>query len=149
VAGPLAIPILGTGDGLAFAACAVLVARVAFGLALMSSRARVEPGKLALAALPRFARAAPLLLLLVLAFGFADATVLALSPLHMIAGGASAAAGATFVAVMHAGMILAQPVLGVLLDRLDRWRVAAGCLAATGAAFGALLLVRCSPTIGH
>lgn len=141
VIGPLAIQVLGTEDGLAFAACAVLVALVAFGLALLSRRARVEPGTLGLADLPRFARAAPLLLLLVLAFGFVDGTVLSLSPLHMIEGGASAGAGATFVAVMHGGMILAQPVLGLLLDRMDRWRLAAACLLATGVAFGALMLV--------
>jgi MFS family permease len=141
VIGPLAIPILGTEDGLAFAACAVLVSLVAFGLALMSRRARVEPGKLALADLPRFARAAPLLVFLVLAFGFVDGTVLSLSPLHMIEGGASAAAAATFVAVMHMGMIVAQPLLGILLDRIDRWRVAAGCLAATGVSFGVLIAV--------
>ena len=141
VIGPLAIPVLGTKDGLAFAACAVLVALVAFGLALVSRRARVEPEKFVLADLPRFARAAPLLIFLVLAFGFVDGTVLSLSPLHMIEGGASAAAGATFVAVMHGGMILAQPVLGVLLDRMDRWRVACACLMATGVAFGALMLV--------
>ena len=145
VIGPLAIPLLGTEDGLAFAACAVLVALVAFGLALASRRARIEPEPLVFADLPRFARAAPLLVLLVLCFGFVDGTVLSLSPLHMMEGGASAAVGATFVAVMHGGMILAQPVLGVLLDRMDRWRVAAGCLMSTGVVFGALMLV--PPTV--
>ena len=138
VVGPLAIPVLGTEDGLAFAACAVLVSLVAFGLALMSRRARIEPDKLALADLPRFARAAPMLLFLVLAFGFVDATVLSLSPLHLTAGGASAAAAATFIAVMHMGMIVAQPLLGIVLDRVDRWRVAAGCMAVTGVTFGLL-----------
>ena len=141
VVGPLAIPILGTEDGLAFAACAVLVSLVAFGLALMARRARIEPDKLALADLPRFARAAPMLLFLVLTFGFVDATVLSLSPLHPTAGGASAAAAATFIAVMHMGMIVAQPLLGVVLDRTDRWRVAAGCIVVTGVAFGLLTFV--------
>lgn len=141
VIGPLAIQVLGTQNGLAFAVCAVLGSLVAFGLALLSRRARVEPEKLALADLPRFARAAPLLVFLVLAFGFVDGTVLSLSPLHMIEGGASAAAAATFVAVMHMGMIVAQPLLGILLDRIDRWRVAAGCLAATGVSFSILIFV--------
>ena len=141
VIGPLAIPLFGSEDGLAFAACAVLISLAAFGLAIMSRRARVEPDKLALADLPRFARAAPLLVLLVMAFGFVDATVLSLSPLHMVDGGASASAAATFIAVMHIGMIVAQPLLGVLLDRMDRWRVATGCLTATGIIFGALIFL--------
>ncbi len=141
VIGPLAIPVFGTEDGLAFAACAVLISLAAFGLGIMSRRARVEPEKLELADLPRFVRAAPLLILLVLAFGFVDATVLSLAPLHMVDGGASTAAAATFIAAMHIGMIVAQPVLGVLLDRMDRWRVAIGCLAATGVIFGALMFL--------
>ncbi|MEO1190304.1 MAG: MFS transporter [Pseudomonadota bacterium] len=139
--GPLAIPLLGTDNGLAFAACAAIVSLAAFGLAIMSRRAKVEPAKLTLADLPRFFRAAPLLLLLVLGFGFVDGIVLALAPLHLIGGGASVAAAATFVAVMHIGMILAQPFLGLLLDRWDRWRVATGCLAATGLLFGLLIVV--------
>ena len=110
--GPLAIPVMGTDDGLAFAACAVLVSLTAFGLALMSRRASVEPDKFALIDLPHFARAAPLLLFLVLAFGFVDGTVLALAPLHLTAGGASVSAAAIFVAVTHMGMIVAQPFLG-------------------------------------
>ena len=141
VIGPLAIPLFGTEDGLAFAACAVLISLAAFGLGIVSRRARIEPDKLDLADLPRFARAAPLLILLVLAFGFVDATVLALAPLHMVDGGASTAAAATFIAVMHMGMIVAQPILGVLLDRMDRWCVAIGCLATTGVIFGALIFL--------
>ena len=138
VVGPLAIPLLGTEDGLALAACAVLVSLVAFGFALLSRRARIEPGKLALADLPRFARAAPALLLLVVAFGVVDATALSIAPVHLVAGGASAGAAAAFVSVMHVGMILAQPALGVALDRVDRWRIATGCLAVTGVAFALL-----------
>ena len=141
VIGPLAIPVFGTEDGLAFAACAVLISLAAFGLGIMSRRARIEPEKLELADLPRFVRAAPLLILLVLAFGFVDATVLSLAPLHMLDGGASTAAAATFIAAMHIGMIVAQPFLGVLLDRMDRWCVAIGCLAATGVIFGALMFL--------
>ncbi|QBF31409.1 MFS transporter [Thalassococcus sp. S3] len=141
VIGPLAIPLFGTDDGLAFAACAVLISLAAFGLAVMSRRARIEPDKLALSDLPRFLRAGPLLVLLVIVFGFVDATVLSLAPLHMTSGGASAAAAATFIAVMHIGMIVTQPLLGVMLDRMDRWRVASACLAATGCIFGALIFL--------
>ena len=145
--GPLAIPVMGTDDGLAFAACAVLVSLTAFGLALMSRRASVEPDKFALIDLPHFARAAPLLLFLVLAFGFVDGTVLALAPLHLTAGGASVSAAAVFIAVTHMGMIVAQPFLGLLLDRTDRWRVAAGCLVATGVVFGLLIVVPATGTL--
>ena len=141
VIGPLAIPVLGIDDGLAFAVCAVLVSLVAFGLALMARRARIEPKKLVLADLPKFAKAAPLLILLVLTFGFMDATVLSLAPLHMTDGGASVAAAATFIAVMHIGMIVAQPLLGILLDHTDRWLVVTGCLATTGVVFGLLMFL--------
>lgn len=147
VLGPLAIPLFGTEGGLAFAACAVLVSLVAFGLALLSRRARIEPDKLVLAYLPRFACSAPLLLFLVLVFGAVDATVLSLAPLHLTEGGASPAAAATFIAVMHMGMIVAQPLLGTLLDRVDRWRVAAGCLAAVGLTFGLLSFVSATGTL--
>lgn len=141
VIGPMMIPLLGTENGLAFAACAVIVSLVAFAFAQLSRRAKVEPGKFQLSDLPRFARAAPLLLFLVLAFGFTDALALALAPLHLTAGGASVNAAATFVAVMHVGMFVAQPLLGILLDMRDRWLIAAACLFATGLSFGALLLV--------
>jgi len=141
VLGPLAIPVLGTEDGLAFAACAVLLSLVAFGFARLSRRARIEPDRPRLADLPRFARRAPGLLLLVVAFGFADATALSLAPVHFIDGGATEAAAAAFIAIMHVGMVVAQPPLGVLLDRVDRWRVATGCLAMTGVSFALLLVV--------
>lgn len=147
VIGPLAIPVVGIEDGLAFAACAILISLAAFGLAIMSRRARIEPDKLALADLPRFAQAAPVLILLVLAFGFVDATVLSLAPLHMVDGGASTAAAATFIAVMHIGMIVAQPLIGVLLDRMDRWHVASGCLAMTGGVFALLMLLPVTGTL--
>jgi MFS family permease len=52
VIGPLSIPLFGTDDGLAFAACAVLISMAAFGLAIMARRARVEPDKLMLSDLP-------------------------------------------------------------------------------------------------
>ncbi|WP_299472428.1 MFS transporter [uncultured Roseibium sp.] len=141
VIGPLAIPVFGIEGGLAFAACAVLVSFVAFGLALLSKRARVEPEKPAISDLPRFARSAPMLVFLVVAFGFIDATVLSLSPVYLTGAGASAALAATFLAVMHVGMIVAQPVLGMVLDRMDRWHVAAGCMAATGLIFLVLTIV--------
>ena len=141
VLGPLAIPVLGTENGLAFAACAVLVSLVAFAIARLSRRARIEPDRPRLADLPRFTRAAPWLLLLVVAFGFVDATALSLAPVHFVDGGASAAVAAAFIAVMHVGMVLAQPLLGILLDRIERWRVASGCLVVTGLAFMSLTVV--------
>lgn len=141
VIGPMMIPLLGTENGLAFAACAVIVSMIAFAFIFLSRRAKNEPDKLTLSDLPRFARAAPLLLLLVLIFGFADSVALALAPPHFIAGGASVNAAATFVAVMHLGMFIAQPFLGILLDLKDRWVIAAACLFATGLSFGALLMV--------
>ena len=141
VIGPLAIPIFGIDSGLAFAACAVLVSCVAFGLAMMSRRTKVEPEKPELSDLPRFARAAPMLVFLVVAFGFIDASVLSLSPVYLTGAGATAALAATFLAIMHLGMILAQPILGLVLDRVDRWHVASGCLATTGVVFLALTFV--------
>ncbi|MEO1190305.1 MAG: MFS transporter [Pseudomonadota bacterium] len=139
--GPLAIPLVGTDEGLAFAACAALVSLAAFLLALLSRRAKIEPAQLLLTNVPRFARSAPLLLFVVLIFGFVDAAVLSLAPVFLIADGDSVAADATFLTVMHLGMIVTQPLLGLALDRWDRWRVTAGCMAATALLFTLLSIV--------
>ncbi|MEM7074294.1 MAG: MFS transporter [Pseudomonadota bacterium] len=141
VAGPLAIPLFGTANGLGFAACALLLAAVAFVLSLVARRARIEPEKPVLSDVPAFLRAAPALAALVLLFGFTDLIALAMSPVHMINGGATEAAAAALVAVLCAGMVLAQPLLGVLLDRVNRWTVARGCLWTSAAVFAVLTLV--------
>lgn len=133
--GPLAIPPLGTQNGLAFAACAATVALVAVAVAVLSRRARVTPAPILLADLPRFARAAPLLLLLVGVYGLADATVLSIRPLHITSGGGSDVAAAMFVSLVHVGMIVAQVPIGWLLDRTDRWRVVVGCSCSVATAF--------------
>ncbi|MEM6482235.1 MAG: MFS transporter [Pseudomonadota bacterium] len=128
VVGPLAIPLFGTANGWAFACCALLLSAVAFVLALMARRARVEPDKPKLSDLPAFIKASPALVSLVLLFGFVDVIALSLTPVFMTNAGADSGTAAVMFAVLCAGMVLAQPILGLLLDRLNRWQVARLCL---------------------
>lgn len=138
VVGPLAIPLFGTDNGWAFACCALLLSAVAFVLALVARRARVEPDKLHLSDVPAFIRAAPALASLVLIFGFVDVIALALTPVYMTNGGASSGVAAAMFAVLCAGMVLAQPVLGLLLDKMNRWQVARLCLLISAVVFAVL-----------
>lgn len=147
VAGPLAIPLFGTANGWAFACCALLLSAVAFVLAIVARQARVEPDKPFLSDVPTFLRAAPALAALILVFGFTDVIALSMMPLHMTNAGAGTAAAATMVAVLCGGMVVAQPFLGILLDRMNRWRVARGCLWIMAAVFTILPFAPVSGTL--
>ena len=139
--GPLGIPAFGTQGGLAFAVCASMVALVAFAFAILARRARVEPEPVVLREVLSFFRLAPHLLLLVVVFGVMDSTTIAVIPVHLTEEGLTQEAAAVFVTVLHVGMIAAQPGLGSLLDRFDRWRVARLCLVLTGISVAALIYV--------
>lgn len=135
VVGPLAIPLFGTANGWAFACCALLLSAVAFVLALMARRAKVEPEKPYLSDVPTFIRTSPALASLVLLFGFVDVIALSLMPVYMTNNGAGSGTAATMVAVLCGGMVVAQPLLGLLLDRMNRWQVARLCLWVMAAIF--------------
>jgi len=139
--GPMLIPLLGTENGLAFLACAALVTTVALGFGLSLGRAKAEPQMFKLTDLPRFARAEPYLVIMVLAWGFAETQVIALAPIHMMTFGVSAGVAATFVTMINLGVFICQPFVGFLLDIWNRWLVAAGCFLVTGIMFGLLIVI--------
>ena len=136
--GPLGIPLFGTENGFAFAACAVVIAFVAFLFAVLSRRARVEPEAMPHGALLPFLRTSPLLLLTILLFGVIDGSVISILPIYLAGQGMSANGAALFVTVVHVGMIVSQLPLGAVLDRVNRWGVAGACLLMAGVTFALL-----------
>ncbi len=139
--GPLGIPLFGTENGFAFAACAVVLAFVAFLFALLSRRAQVEPEAMPHGALLPFLRRSPMLLFVVLLFGIIDGSVISMLPIYLAGEGLSASGAALFVTVAHVGMIVSQVPLGAVLDRVNRWSVAGTCLLVTGIAFALFAVV--------
>lgn len=133
-AGPLAIPLLGTSGGLGFALLAIYIALVAFLTGLLTMGARTRPEPSSTRDLFAFFRHAPILILMVLMFGFADIAAISAMPVYFVKTGHSQAFAALSVTVLAVPTALAQPFVGVLLDKLPRRRVAisAAALAATG-----------------
>jgi MFS family permease len=146
-AGPLAIPVFGTGNGFGFAALAVYLSLVAFLAAILGRRARTRPEPSPAGALWRFFRSTPVLVCMVVAFGFADIAAISAMPVYFVRTGHSEAFAAISVTVLALPTALAQPVVGVLLDRLPRRRIAiwAGVVAAAG--FLVLPLLSSEPAI--
>lgn len=134
-AGPLAIPLFGTGGGLAFGIMAVYVAAVAFLIVLVSRRTRTLPEHSPAGTLLRFIKAAPVLVCMVLAFGFADIAAISAMPVYFVRTGYSEAFAAVSVTIMTLPAALAQPLVGWLLDTVSRHLVAAGCAAAAAVAY--------------
>ncbi|MEM7223700.1 MAG: MFS transporter [Pseudomonadota bacterium] len=126
-AGPLAIPLFGTDNGFAFALIAVYTALVAFGTAILSRKARTKPEPSPAGGLMKFLQRAPILVGMVFAFGFADIAAISVMPVYFIKVGHSEAFAALSVTIMALPTALAQPLIGMLLDRLSRPAVATAC----------------------
>lgn len=137
-AGPLVIPILGTEGGFGFALTAVYVALVAFATGILTLSTRTAPAASSTAEVFVFFRKAPLLIAMVLAFGFADIAAISVMPVYFVKMGHSEAFAALSVTVLALPTALAQPFIGVALDRLPRRLVAIA--AASIAAAGFLVL---------
>ncbi|KQW44397.1 MULTISPECIES: MFS transporter [unclassified Ensifer] len=146
-AGPLAIPLLGTSGGLGFALLAIYIALVAFLTGLLTMGARTRPEPSSTRDLFAFFRHAPTLILMVLMFGFADIAAISAMPVYFVKSGHSQAFAALSVTVLAVPTALAQPFIGVLLDKLPRRRVAitAAAVAATG--YLAIPLVTSAPLL--
>ncbi|QRM54654.1 MFS transporter [Sinorhizobium sp. BG8] len=131
-AGPLAIPLLGTSGGLGFALTAVYLALVAFATAILMFSTRTVPEPSSTRDLFRFFRHAPMLAAMVFAFGFADIAAISAMPVYFVKTGHTEAFAAFSVTVLALPTAIAQPFIGVLLDRLPRHRVAvcSACVAA-------------------
>ncbi len=123
-AGPLAIPLFGLEDGFAFAMLAVYVAFVALVTVLISQKAHTSPESASAGLFLEFIRRAPLLVCMVLVFGFADIAAISGLPVYFTELGYSSSFAAIAVTMLALPTALAQPLFGYLLDRFDRMRVA-------------------------
>ncbi len=137
-AGPLAIPLFGSENGFAFALIAVYTALVAFGTAILSRKARTKPQASSAGGLIHFIRRGPVLVGMVLAFGFADITAISVMPVYFIKIGHSESFAAFSVTIMALPTAVAQPLVGMLLDKISRPAVATAC--AFVAAFSFLVI---------
>jgi MFS family permease len=142
-AGPLAIPLLGSESGFGFAISAIYLAIVAFATAMLMFSTRTTPEPSSTRDLFRFFKAAPLLILMVFAFGFADIAAISAMPVYFVKMGHSEAFAALSVTILALPTALAQPFIGLALDRLPRHGVAIA--ASLTAALGFLAI----PFIEH
>lgn len=146
-AGPLAIPLLGTSGGLGFALLAIYIALVAFLTGLLTMGARTRPEPSSTRDLFAFFRHAPILILMVLMFGFADIAAISAMPVYFVKTGHSQAFAALSVTVLAVPTALAQPFVGVLLDKLPRRRIAISAAAVAATGYLAIPLVRSAPLL--
>lgn len=146
-AGPLAIPLLGTDSSFAFALSAVYVALVAFTIAVVSRRTRTRPRQAPMGALLGFVRGAPVLVGMVAAFGFADITAISAMPVYLVRIGETDAFAAVSVTVMALPTAVAQPLVGLLLDRVSRPRIAVACSLTAALAFLSIPVLHTQPAI--
>lgn len=146
-AGPLAIPLLGTSGGLGFALLAIYIALVAFLTGLLTMGARTRPEPSSTRDLFAFFRHAPILILMVLMFGFADIAAISAMPVYFVKSGHSQAFAALSVTVLAVPTALAQPFIGVLLDKLPRRRVAISAAAVAATGYLAIPLVTAAPLL--
>lgn len=137
-AGPLAIPLFGTGNGFGFALTAVYLALVAFATAMLLLSTRTVPEPSTTRELFGFFRHAPLLVAMVFAFGFADIAAISAMPVYFVKTGHSEAFAAISVTVLALPTALAQPFIGYALDRLPRHRVAVAAATAAAASYLAI-----------
>lgn len=146
-AGPLAIPIFGTETKIAFIAVAIFVMAIgAFAAAALASSlggAVSVPRN----GILRWTRLAPLIFCMALAFGYADTVAISLMPVSLVQLGHSETFAALTVTMIALPTALAQPLIGMVLDRLPRLRVAIGCCIATALAFAAIALTAHPATI--
>ncbi|MCF3638555.1 MFS transporter [Rhizobium sp. TRM95111] len=137
-AGPLAIPLFGTEGGFGFALTAVYLAMVAFATAMLLFSTKTVPEPSTTRDLFAFFRQAPLLVAMVFAFGFADIAAISAMPVYFVKTGHTEAFAAVSVTVLALPTALAQPFIGVALDRLPRRRVAIAAATAGAASFLAI-----------
>lgn len=134
-AGPLAIPLIGIEDGFAFALTAAYVALVAFASVMLGRYARTKPHASEAGGITTFVKLAPVLTLMVLAFGFSDIAAISMIPLYFVERGYSQNFAAYVVTMVALPTALAQPFVGWLLDRVSRPTIAVCGSLITAVAF--------------
>ncbi|RVE85588.1 MFS transporter [Sinorhizobium meliloti] len=123
-AGPLAITFFGTNDGLAFASLSGYVTLVAFVTFVLGRYASTRPQRGATGELLKVFRKAPLLIIMVSTFAFADVTAISTMPIYFVRIGHSATFAAVSVTALALPTAIVQPAIGWLLDRTSRLAVA-------------------------
>lgn len=136
--GPLGIPLFGIDSALPFAACATLVSLTAIGVAILSRRTKAQIKEAPKGSLQRFVIAAPLLVAMVMSFGFSDWTIISVMPIYFLAQGMDNASASTTVSVVHFGMILCAVPTGIALDRWSRMGTGGVCAAVAIICFASL-----------
>lgn len=125
--GPLAIPFVGTTNGSAFALVAGYIALIGVACAAFNGSTRTSPARAPAGALLRFVSAAPILVLMELAFGFADIAAISGMAVYFVRVGHSEAFAAYAITVLSLPTAFAQPLVGWLLDKTSRAGVTIGC----------------------
>lgn len=125
--GPLAIPFLGTENGIAFALIALYVGTIGLVNVSLIGRTRSLPKSAPSGALIVFVRAAPALVLIELVFGFADIAAISGMAVYFVRVGHSEAFAAYAITVLSLPTAFTQPLIGWLLDRVPRRGVACSC----------------------
>lgn len=133
--GPLAIPLLGTTNNSAFALVAGYIALIGLACAAINGSTRTLPERAPAGALLRFISAAPILVMIELAFGFSDIAAISGMAVYFVRVGHSEAFAAYAVTVLSLPTAFAQPLIGWLLDKTSRAGVTIGCGLLGAAAF--------------
>lgn len=133
--GPLVIPFFGAENGFAFAFMAVNDALIAFVTVLLLRKTRTWPERVPPGAILRFITVAPVLVVIVTLFGFADIVAISTMPVYFVRTGHSEAFAALSVSIMSFPTALAQPFIGILLDKWPRKLVVILCGAVAGLTF--------------
>ncbi|ESX26814.1 MFS transporter [Mesorhizobium sp. LSJC264A00] len=136
--GPLAIPLVGTSNGSAFALVAGYIALIGFACAAFTGSTRTSPERAPAGALLRFISAAPILVLIELAFGFADIAAISGMAVYFVRVGHSEAFAAYAITVLSLPTAFAQPLVGWLLDKTSRAGVTICCGLVGAVAFLAI-----------
>ncbi|MGO4139473.1 MFS transporter [Rhizobium brockwellii] len=137
-AGPLAITFFGTNDGLAFASLSGYVILVAFVTFLLGRYARTQPHRGATGEVLKFLGKAPLLIIMVSTFAFADVAAISTMPIYFVRIGHSATFAAASVTALALPTAIVQPAIGWLLDRTSRIAVAICSSFVAGASYLAI-----------
>ncbi|KPF46756.1 MFS transporter [Rhizobium sp. AAP43] len=140
-AGPLAIPLVGIEDGFAFALTAAYVALVAFASVMLGRYAKTKPEASEAGGLLTFVKLAPILTLMVVAFGFSDIAAISMIPLYFVERGYGQNFAAFVVTMVALPTALAQPFVGWLLDRVSRPVIAVSASLTAAIAFLVLPLM--------
>ncbi|MEM7528309.1 MAG: MFS transporter [Pseudomonadota bacterium] len=139
--GPVAIPIFGTESKAAFLAVAIYVLVVAVLVMVLvkkgSTRVKTEEQSGVL----RWIYWAPSIFLMALAFGYADTVAISLMPVFLVQEGHSETFAAFTVTMNALPTVIAQPFVGLILDRFARELVAMACCVVTAACFFMLAVV--------